>query len=159
MFDYIEKTSSLHDIVISGGDIFSLEPAQVDSIGRRLLSFPHIQRIRLASKGLAVCPSRILDESDPWTETVIQLSNWGRKIGKSVSLHTHFNHPNEITWITSLAAQKLFENGVTVRNQTVLLAGVNNDFNVMQKLIQGLAEINVQPVRKVVVRAPVFLQA
>lgn len=147
IFHYIERTPSLHDIVISGGDTFSLEPAQLDSIGHRLLSVPHIRRIRLASKGLAVCPSRILDEWDDWTRSLIELSNQGRKAGKSVALHTHFNHPKEITWITSRAAQKLFENGVTVRNQTVLLKGINNSLATMQQLIQNLAELNIQPVR------------
>ena len=151
IFDYIERTPSLHDVVLSGGDTFSLEPAQLDSIGNRLLSIPHIQRIRLASKGLAVCPSRILDENDDWARTLIELSNLGRKIGKSVALHTHFNHPNEITWITSQAAQKFFENGVTVRNQTVLLKGVNNDLATMQRLIHKLAELNIQPVRSIAV--------
>ena len=146
MFNYIEKTPSLHDIVVSGGDSFSLEPASLQIIGNRLLSIPHIQRIRFASKGLAVCPSRILDESDSWTKALIQLSNDGRKMGKSVALHTHFNHPNEITWVTSCAAQKLFENSVTVRNQTVLLQGVNHDSDTMLRLICKLAKLNIQPV-------------
>ena len=151
IFEYIERTVQLHDIVVSGGDTFSLEPAQLETIGCRLLSISHVQRIRIASKGLAVCPTRFLDESDDWARTVIELSNQGRKVGKSVALHTHFNHPNEITWITSQAAQKLFENGVTVRNQTVLLRGVNNDFTTMHQLIQTLAKLNIQPVRCVAV--------
>ena len=68
-------------------------------------------------------------------------------MGKSVALHTHFNHPNEITWVTVLAAQKLFGAAVMVRNQTVLLKGVNNDLDTMRELIRQLAEINIQPVR------------
>ena len=139
MFEYIERTPSLHDVMIPGGDTSSLEPAQLDNIDHRLLSFPHVQRIRLASKGLAVCPSLILDGIDSWAKRVIQPLDPGRNIGKSVALHTQFNHPNEVTWITSSAAQKFFEIGVTVRNQTVFLKGVNSDLATMQQLIRDLA--------------------
>ena len=51
----------------------------------------------------------------------------GRKLHKEVVLHTHFNHPNEITGITEDAMNKLFERGITVRNQSVLQRGVNDD--------------------------------
>ena len=146
MFQYIKQTPSLHDIVISGGDSYFLQPHQLRFIGDRLLEIPHIQRIRFASKGLAVCPSRILDKSDEWAEALIGVSQQGRKNGKSVALHTHFNHPNEITWVTAQACQRLFEAGVTVRNQSVLLNGVNNDVATMRELIRRLAELNVQPV-------------
>ncbi|EGX46894.1 hypothetical protein AOL_s00097g320 [Orbilia oligospora ATCC 24927] len=145
VFDYIASTPSLHDIVISGGDAYYLDPQQILEIGQHLLSIPHIRRIRYASKGLAVCPSRILDGEDSWAETLVQVSAAARMMGKSVALHTHFNHPNEITWVTKLAAQRLYESGVTVRNQTVLLRGVNDDCETMKGLIHGLAEMNIQP--------------
>ncbi|GAW17954.1 hypothetical protein ANO14919_074230 [Xylariales sp. No.14919] len=145
MFDYIERTETIADILISGGDLYTLSPEQLRSIGIRLLSIPHILRIRIASKGLAICPGRFIDPADEWAKTVIDLSNQGRKMGKSVALHTHFNHPREITWITRRAARMLFEEGVTVRNQTVLLNGVNNDIATMKSLISNLSVMNVQP--------------
>jgi lysine 2,3-aminomutase len=66
-------------------------------------------------------------------------------MGKQVCLHTHINHAKEITWITRLAANKLFKHGVIVRNQSVLLNGVNNTFEDMSNLIKTLANINIQP--------------
>lgn len=111
-----------------------------------LLSIPHMRRIRFASKGLAVAPGRILDKEDAWTSTLIDLSNLGRQMGKQVCLHTHFNHPNEITWITHDAANYLFKHSVIVRNQSVLLKGVNDDLETMGNLIKALADINIQPV-------------
>lgn len=114
-------------------------------IGERLLSIPNVKRIRFATKGLAICPMRILDNSDGWTESFLDLSNRGRRVGKQVAMHTHFNHPNEITWITELAARHLFAHGVTVRNQTVLLRGVNDKLETMSTLIRRLADLNIQP--------------
>lgn len=133
--------------MVSGGDSYYLSPEQLHSIGERLLAIPHIKRFRYATKGLAVCPSRILDPSDTWSSALIAISDAGKKVGKAVSLHTHFNHPNEITWVTRQAAQKLFEKGVMMRNQTVLLRGVNDDVPTMKTLIISLADINIQPVR------------
>jgi lysine 2,3-aminomutase len=108
----------------------------------------NIQRIRFASKGLAVAPGRITKGED-WTETLIRLSKKGRKLGKQVCLHTHINHPREITWVTKKAANYLFEHGVIVRNQAVLLKGVNNDYDTLSELIKTLAKINIEPVRTI----------
>jgi lysine 2,3-aminomutase len=146
MFRYIEDTPSLQDIVVSGGDTYLLTPDQILEIGTRLISIKHIRRFRFASKGLAVWPSRILDPTDGWATALIEVSKLGRREGKAVALHTHFNHPNEITWITEMAARKLFSEGVTVRNQSVLLKGVNDDVTTMSSLIRRLADINIQPV-------------
>ena len=65
-----------------------------------------------------------------------------------MALHTHFNHANEISWMTELASRKLVEAGVTIRNQTVLLRGVNDNVAAMSKLIRTLADdLRITPVR------------
>ncbi|KAF2800497.1 kama family protein [Melanomma pulvis-pyrius CBS 109.77] len=145
VFEHIEKTPALSDIVVSGGDTFYLTPQNIMEIGNRLLSIDHIKRIRFASKGLAVAPGRILDPSDDWTKALVSLSNKARGMGKHVCLHTHFNHPSEISWITKKAARYLFENNIIVRNQSVLLKGVNDSVETMGKLIRDLADMNIQP--------------
>ena len=60
-------------------------------------------------------------------------------------LHTHFNHPNEITGITEDAMNKLFERGITVRNQSVLQRGVNDSPETMTLLVKRLGHVNVHP--------------
>ncbi|CAO2650849.1 Nn.00g091460.m01.CDS01 [Neocucurbitaria sp. VM-36] len=160
VFQYIEADEDLQDIVVSGGDAYYLAPDDLRGIGERysslfnyatitdypsLLNIPHIRRVRFASKGLAVAPGRILDGADPWSDTLIDLSKQGRSMGKQVCLHTHINHANEITWVTRKAANRLFEHGVIVRNQAVLLNGVNNNFAALSELITTLSNINIQP--------------
>ncbi|KAH7075380.1 hypothetical protein BKA63DRAFT_469360 [Paraphoma chrysanthemicola] len=144
VFQYIEGRDDLQDIVVSGGDAYYLQPEDLLEIGDRLLGMKHISRIRFASKGLAVAPGRI-HEGDPWTEALIALSKKGRKLGKQVCLHTHINHAREITWVTRKAANYLFEHGVIVRNQSVLLKGVNNTPEELSELIKTLSAINIQP--------------
>jgi lysine 2,3-aminomutase len=143
----MESQPGLQDIVVSGGDAYYLNPDHIREIGERLIGMPNIKRFRFASKGLAVAPARVLDESDGWANALVDISNKAKRAGKAMAWHTHFNHPNEISWITSAASQKLFEEGVMVRNQTVLLRGVNDDLETMATLIRKLADNKIFPVR------------
>lgn len=56
MFQYIEATPSLNDIVVSGGDSYYLSHEDLLEIASRLLSIPHIRRFRFATKGDVPCP-------------------------------------------------------------------------------------------------------
>ena len=144
--EYIENTPTLHDIVLSGGDTYLLEADQIAYLGDRLLNIPHIKRFRFGTKGLGVSPSRLIDPEDSWIETVIELSKRGRKMGKEVCVHTHINNKQEISWITRQGAQRLYEEGVIVRNQSVMLNGVNNTFEQMSELVHTLSELHIEPV-------------
>ena len=143
-FDYIASRPELEDIVISGGDAYQLPPKSISLIGESLLAIPHIRRLRFATKGPAVMPMKILTDS-AWTEAIATIVDKGRAMDKEVVIHTHFNNPNEISWITQKAMRLLFERGVTVRNQSVLIRGVNDDPEVMQLLVRMLGYLNVHP--------------
>lgn len=143
-FDYLREHPEVEDVVISGGDSYSLREDQVRLIGNALLDIPHIRRMRFATKGLAVMPMKILTD-EPWTRALVEVAQRGRKLHKEVCVHTHFNHPREITEISRRATARLFEEGVTVRNQAVLLRGVNDDPETMRLLVKRLGYVNVQP--------------
>ena len=143
-FAYIASRPELEDIVISGGDTYQLAPKMLALIGDALLAIPHVRRMRFATKGPAVMPMKILTDH-AWTDALTSIVERGRKMGKEVVLHTHFNSPNEISWITERAMRLLFERGVYVRNQTVLIRGVNDDAATMTTLVKRLEYINVHP--------------
>lgn len=67
-------------------------------------------------------------------------------MGKQVYLHTHINHAREITWSTKAAMDHLFQNGLVVRNQSVLLKGVNDNPADMMDLLNKMSDININPV-------------
>ena len=69
----------------------------------------------------------------------------GRSKHKEVVLHTHFNHPREITAITRQGLNLLTERGITVRNQAVLQHGVNDDVATQHMLVRRLSYLNVHP--------------
>ncbi|MBN2054506.1 KamA family radical SAM protein [bacterium] len=141
---YLASRPEVEDVVVSGGDTYLLPPAMLKEIGETLLAIPHIRRIRFASKGPAVMPMKILSDRE-WTEALIALVEEGQQMCKEVCLHTHFNCMNEITEISHEAMDVLFRRGVTVRNQSVLIRGVNDAPEAMIGLVKQLAYMNVQP--------------
>ncbi len=144
VYEYIASRPELEDIVISGGDSYNLRARQIGEIGKTLLEMDNIRRLRFATKGPAVMPQKVLTDDD-WFGELVGVVELGRKLAKEVVVHTHFNHPNEITQITKDALDRLFAHGVTVRNQSVLQRGVNDTVAAMTELVRRLAYCNVQP--------------
>ncbi len=144
VFAYIASRPELEDIVISGGDMFNLRAEHIKQIGTTLLAMDNIRRMRFATKGPAIMPQKLLTDK-AWFEALGQVVEQGRKMHKDVVLHTHFNHPNEITHITRQALDLCKERGIVVRNQTVLQHGVNDDVETMRLLVRRLGYINIQP--------------
>ena len=143
-FKYIAERPELEDIVISGGDTYQLPPKSIELIGNALLDIPHVRRMRFATKGPAIMPMKIITHKE-WLDAITAIVERGRKLGKDVVLHTHFNTANEITWITERAMAMLFERGIFTRNQSVLIRGVNDTPARMQLLVKRLGHVNVHP--------------
>ncbi|HVY47058.1 MAG TPA: KamA family radical SAM protein [Minicystis sp.] len=143
-FAYVASRPELEDIVVSGGDAYNLRAEQLEHIGTTLLKMENIRRIRLATKGPAVMPQKILTD-DEWIDAVTRVVELGRKLHKEVAVHTHFNHPNEITGITVRAMNRLFERGIVVRNQSVLQRNVNDAPETMKLLVKRLGHVHVHP--------------
>ena len=143
-FTYIASRPELEDIVVSGGDTFNLKAEHLQLIGERLLNMPNIRRLRFATKGLCVMPQKILSDHG-WVDALTRVVELSRSLHKDVVVHTHFNHPNEITGITHDAMNRLVERGIHVRCQTVLQRTVNDTAAVMQLHVRRLSFINVHP--------------
>jgi len=142
--DYISKTPQIEDVVISGGDVARLKATHLRSLGNALLNIGHIRRLRFATKALAVQPMIFLDDEE-WVEALLEIFERGRKLFKHVCLHTHFNHPREITPVVERAMRRLNEACVMVRSQTVLLRGVNDDEKLLIELFRGIGRLHIHP--------------
>jgi lysine 2,3-aminomutase len=143
-FQYISERVELEDIVVSGGDSYQLKARQITLIGNKLLEMPNIRRIRFATKGPAVMPMKLITDTE-WLDALTAVVERGRKLHKEVVLHTHFNHPNEITAITKRALDGVFERGIITRNQSVLQRRVNDSIGTMQLLVKRLGHCQVHP--------------
>ncbi len=143
-FAYIRSRPELEDIVISGGDAYNLRSDWIREIGTTLLRIPNVQRIRFASKGLAVMPQKVLTDNE-WFDAICEVHQLGREMRKEVAFHTHFNAAAEITEMSKRAVDRFFDAGIIVRNQSVMLRGVNDTNETMGLLVKRLGHINVHP--------------
>lgn len=132
--DYISKTEIIRDVLISGGDPFTLSTERLEKIISRLRAIPHIEIIRIGTRTPVVMPMRIDD----------QLVNMLKKY-HPIYVNTHFNHPKEITAEARAACEKLANAGIPLGNQSVLLRDVNDCPVLMKKLVQKLLTIRVKP--------------
>src|SRR5258707_7015474 len=117
---------TVRDVVSSGGDIGNLLIQQLEIFVSSLMEIPNIRDIRLASKALMGIPQHFLQD-----EVVLafeQLAKKARERDGDLAMHTHVNHANQLTPLVSKATKRLLDLGFRdVRNQGVLLRGVNND--------------------------------
>jgi lysine 2,3-aminomutase len=142
--EYIRSNPQIEDVVVSGGDVSRLKPAVITRLGTALLDIEHIRRIRLASKALSVEPMKVLSD-EAWVTAILDLVDRGRERFKDVCLHTHFNHPREITDTVESAMRRLHGAGVHVRNQAVLLHGVNDSAATLIDLARSLGRNHIHP--------------
>ena len=131
---YIEGQPKVRDVLLSGGDPLMLEDTTLGSILMKLRRIKHVQILRIGSRVPAALPQRVT----PGLASL--LSRHG-----PLFVHTHFNHPAEITQEARDACRHLVDAGVPLANQTVLLRGVNDDADTLENLFRGLLTMRVRP--------------
>ncbi len=132
--DYLKKTPAIRDVLISGGDPLLLSDDQLDWILGRLRKIPSIEIIRIGSRVPCTLPQRV----------TVQLANILKRY-HPLYINLHFNHPDEITPEASLACARLANAGIPLGCQTVLLKGVNDNPEIMKKLMHKLLLNRVKP--------------
>ena len=134
MVDYISHQSNVREVIISGGDPLTMEESTLEWFLGRLRSLSHVEVLRVGSRIPVVMPMRITP----------QLCAMLRKY-RPLWFNTQFNHPNEITPEAAQACEMLLDAGIPVLNQSVLLRGVNDNYETMRELLYGLQKISVKP--------------
>ncbi|MBS1241113.1 MAG: Lysine 2,3-aminomutase, partial [Gemmatimonadetes bacterium] len=124
MLDYLQRTPSVRDVVVSGGDIANLPIKRLEEFMMRLLELPNIRDVRLATKGLMAIPQHFLQ--DDVRQGFERMAKKARERGVEVAVHTHVNAAQQVTPLVARAVRALLDMGYRdVRNQGVLLRGVN----------------------------------
>src|SRR6184192_3330861 len=101
---------------------------------KRLRAIPHLEVIRIGSRVPCHLPERITPELCGILKQYHPLY-----------INTHFNHPDELTPAAVAALGRLADAGVPLGCQTVLLKGVNDDPEIMKRLMQKLLAARVRP--------------
>ncbi len=133
-FRYIETHPEIRDVILSGGDPLLLSDRRIDEVLKRLRAISHLQIIRIGSRVPCHLPERITPELCGILKRYHPLF-----------INTHFNHPDELTPSAVTALGMLADAGIPLGCQTVLLKGVNDDADIMKRLMQRLLAARVRP--------------
>jgi lysine 2,3-aminomutase len=132
--DYVKKTESIRDVLVTGGDPFILSDDRLERILKALRSIDHVEIIRFGTRTPCTLPQRITDK----------LCDMLAKY-HPIWVNTHFNHPKELTEEAARAADRLLQAGIPLGNQSVLLRGVNDNLDTMKDLLHGLLRMRIRP--------------
>ncbi len=134
MIAYVAATRTVRDVIVSGGDPFTMATERIERILRRLRAIPHVEVIRVGTRTPCTLPQRI----DNALCDMLQKYH-------PIWVNVQFNHPKECTPEAAAACDRLLRAGIPVNNQSVLLKGVNDDPRTMKELIHGLMRMRVRP--------------
>lgn len=125
----------IREVILSGGDPLMLDDDRLGTLVERLARIPHLERLRIHSRLPIVLPERV-------TEALLHTLTGSRL---SCVMVVHVNHANELdaTTVDALCAMKAV--GITLLNQSVLLAGVNDDEEQLATLSEALFSAGVLP--------------
>ena len=132
---YLTEHPEIHDVIVSGGDPFTMATEQLEQVLSALRSVSSVEVVRIGTRVPVVLPMRVTDE------LVAMLRKY-----HPLYVNTHFNHPAELTAESAAACRRLVDAGVPMGNQSVLLRGVNDRAEVL--------ELDMRRLRNALMRTP-----
>ncbi len=132
---YIQTKPEIHEVILSGGDPLSLTESRLKNLTDKLQDIPHIKTLRIHTRLPIVLPERINSEFLKWIDSL----PW------KIVMVLHCNHANEIDDSVATALKQLQQHNITLLNQSVLLAGVNDSADILTSLSHKLFAHHVLP--------------
>ena len=133
--DYIRSDSEITEVILSGGDPLSLADAQLQRLLTEIEAIDHIRTVRLHTRLAITLPSRMT----PALKSLLTNRRF-----KTVMV-VHCNHPNEISPQVNYRLSQFANSQISLLNQSVLLAGVNDEVETLAKLSDKLFESGILP--------------
>jgi EF-P beta-lysylation protein EpmB len=133
--EHLRDDPTISEVILSGGDPWSLSDRRLKQLTDALRTIPHIRRLRIHTRYPIVLPERVDAGLIDWLQ--------GVPLQKVVVMHA--NHAREIDESVRQACQRLAAAGVTLLNQSVLLKGVNDSVEALADLSEALFETHVLP--------------
>ena len=132
---WLHQHPEVEEVILSGGDPLVLSDRRLAALLDELARLPALKRLRIHSRQPVVMPERV---SAGLVESLAAFP-------VPVTLVVHANHGQELDGAFAKAMSPLRQAGITLLNQSVLLAGVNDDPAVLAALSERLFEAGVLP--------------
>lgn len=131
---YIQKHPEIEDVLVTGGDPLMLSTDKIVIILKELEKLKNIKIIRIGTRIPITLPKRVDDEL---IKNLQQFSN--------LYINIHINHPDELTLCSKKAILSLANAGIPLGSQSVLLKGINDNYEILKDLFEQLIRIKVKP--------------
>ena len=138
--EYIREHEEITDVLLTGGDPLLMSNRQLGEILEQLRDLDHVSVIRIGTKMPAFNPYRFIN--DPELLEIFQQYSTSEK---RIYVMCHFNHPRELSPPAIRGLDALQSAGVITVNQTPLLAGINDDPDVLSELFRRCSAHGVPP--------------
>ncbi len=132
--NHIKRNKDIREVIIGGGDGLLINDQALDWILDQLHRMPHIEIKRISTRVPVTLPQRVTPK----------LCEILRRYPQ-ININIQFNHPQEVTLEARQACSQLSQAGVVLRNQSVLLKGINDNPVVLKRLNHLLVQIDVRP--------------
>lgn len=129
------RDGDISEVILSGGDPLVLSDQRLERWVKLIAGYPQVRRLRIHTRGPVFSPERIT----PALASALTASRL------PVVLALHANHADELDEATRDALGKLHRAGIMLISQTVLLTGVNDSTDVLERLLARLVECGVVP--------------
>ncbi|PLW83703.1 EF-P beta-lysylation protein EpmB [Kineobactrum sediminis] len=125
---YIAADDSISEVIFSGGDPLVASDRQLAELVGQLAAIPHVTRLRIHTRLPVIIPQRV-------TDSLLEALTDSRLATVMV---VHSNHANEIDEEVAAAFGRIRKTGMVLLNQSVLLAGINDNAAVLAALSERL---------------------
>lgn len=132
---YIRADTSIAEVILSGGDPLVARDDYLSELVDALAAVPHITTLRIHTRLPVVIPDRV-------TRGLLEAIC---RPGIATVMVLHSNHPSEIDTSVAAAAARLRAADITLLNQSVLLAGVNDSVDTLARLSKSLFSAGIMP--------------
>lgn len=136
--EYLISHPHVEEVILTGGDPFILSTDKIEQILKTLSGIKTVKMVRFHSRTPVILPNRFN------SRLISVLQHYSRHF-TILTLVIHTNHVSEWTPEFLYILNSLHKAGVTLLSQSVLLKNVNDNWEDLKLLFQGLLSHGVTP--------------
>jgi EF-P beta-lysylation protein EpmB len=123
---YLRGHEDIEEVILSGGDPFMLATRKLRRLSDDLSALPTIRRLRIHTRMPVVLPDRVTSG----------LLGWLSDLTLPTVIVIHANHAREFDGSVDQALARLGKTGAFLLNQSVLMKGINDNFEDLKQLME-----------------------
>lgn len=140
----ISRMEEVRGVLITGGEPL-MDKQKLFYLLDKISQLENIYEIRLGTRCLLTRPEIFTNQLCDKLASYNKPNFKDPSRSKYLAINAHFNHPDELAPEVLQACHKLTSRGITVRNQTVLLKGINDDPQTIKTLFSLVIRNNMIP--------------